>query len=149
MVKKVMERRPVVSKEKVNLHKEVFYAIRLSDNDNHTATLKEVAQFMKDNPDSKIKVVGYADKGTGNAKLNVMYAKRRAEQFKADLVKNYGCNAANIIIDSKGDTVQPFAENDKNRCVIVDGEGTREVTTYKDVEVEKTVMEKVERKVTE
>ena len=149
VVKKVMERRPVVSKEKVNLHKEVFYAIRLSDNDNHTATLKEVAQFMKDNPDSKIKVVGYADKGTGNAKLNVMYAKRRAEQFKADLVKNYGCNAANIIIDSKCDTVQPFAENDKNRCVIVDGEGTREVTTYKDVEVEKTVMEKVERKVTE
>ena len=64
-------------------------------------------------------------------------------------MKNYGCNAANIIIDSKGDTVQPFAENDKNRCVIVDGEGTREVTTYKDVEVEKTVMEKVERKVTE
>ena len=52
VVKKVMERRPVVSKEKVNLHKEVFYAIRLSDNDNHTATLKEVAQFMKDNPDS-------------------------------------------------------------------------------------------------
>ncbi|MBP5339213.1 MAG: OmpA family protein [Prevotella sp.] len=154
VVKKVMERRPVVSKEKVNLHKEVFYDVRLSDNDGHATTLKEVAQFMKDNPNSKIQVVGYADKVTGNAKLNVMYAKRRAEQFKADLVEKYGCNAANILIDSKGDTVQPFPNdidpgNNRNRCVIVDGEGTREVTTYKDVEVEKTVMEKVERKATE
>jgi len=26
-----------------------------------------------------------------------------------------------IVIDAKGDTVQPFSENDKNRCVIIIG----------------------------
>ena len=50
--------------------------------------------------------------------------------------------------DSKGDTVQPFAENDKNRCVIVDGEGTREYTDYEEGEVEKQVMQKVKKTVT-
>ena len=145
VTKMVKERRPVVKKEAYKLHKEVFYDIRISDNVDPSVIMKEVAQFMKDNPDSKVYVVGYADKGTGNPRLNTMYAKRRANQFKKDLVGKYGCNAANIITDSKGDTVQPFAENDKNRCVIVDSEGIREVTTYEEVEVEKTVMEKVTR----
>ena len=103
---------------------------------------------MKENPTSKVMIVGYADKGTGNARLNEMYARKRAETFKKDLIEKHGCNADNIVIDSKGDTVQPFPEdNDKNRCVIIDAEGKRQVTDYEEVEVEKTVMKKVEKKV--
>jgi len=72
----------------------------------------------------------------------------RANTFKQDLVQKHGCNAENIITDSKGDTVQPFPDdNDKNRCVIIDAEGQHKVTAYEEVEVEKTVMEKVEKKV--
>ena len=63
-----------------------------------------------------------------------MYAKKRAEQFKKDLIDRYGIDGSLITTDSKGDTVQPFAENDKNRCVIIDGEGVR---VYKEtIEVE-------------
>ena len=72
-------------------------------------------------------MVGYADKGTGNAALNVKYAKQRADQYKKELVDSYGADASRIITDSKGDKVQPFAENDKNRCVIVDGEAEKVV----------------------
>ena len=35
-----------------------------------------------------------------------------------------------ISVDYKGDTVQPFDENDKNRCVIIDGDGSHEETKY-------------------
>ena len=144
----VKERRPIQKTEAVKLHKEVFYAIRISDNVDPSVIQKEVAQFMKENPTSKVMIVGYADKGTGNARLNEMYARKRAETFKKDLIEKHGCNADNIVIDSKGDTVQPFPEdNDKNRCVIIDAEGKRQVTDYEEVEVEKTVMKKVEKKV--
>ncbi len=143
----VKEKRPVTKTEKVNLHKEVFYAIRVSDNDKPSAIMEQVAKFMSENPESKVYVVGYADKGTGNARLNEMYAKRRAETFKRDLVSRHQVDADRVIIDSKGDTVQPFAENDKNRCVIIDSEGTRTYTDYEEVEVQKQVMKKVQRTV--
>ena len=132
----------------VTLHKEVFYDIRVSDNVDPSIIQAEVAKFMKENPDSKVYIVGYADKGTGNARLNQMYAERRAETFKKDLVEKHGANADRIIIDSKGDTVQPFPDNnDKNRCVIIDATGKVKVQEFKEVEVEETVMEKVEKKV--
>ncbi len=124
------EKKAVVKQEAVKLHKEVFYQIRENTDEQPATAIKEVADFMKNHKDAKITVVGYADKGTGNAQLNKMYAQKRAQQFKDDLVKKYGCDAARISIDSKGDTVQPFAENDKNRCVIVDGTAVKEYTVY-------------------
>ena len=64
-------------------------------------------------------------------------------------MKEHGLDAKRITTDSKGDTVQPFPEdNDKNRCVIVKGEGTFKVTTYEEVEVEKQEMKKVKKTVT-
>lgn len=109
---------PVVEPEK--LHEEKFYKIRESDAD-ESRQMKRIADYLERNPDAKISVTGYADKGTGNAELNKKYAMERAESFKKTLVDDYGVDANRIITDSKGDTVQPFEENDKNRCVIVDG----------------------------
>ena len=141
VTKIVKERRPVQKTENVTLHKEIFYAIRVSENESPSAIMQQVAQFARDNKNVKITAVGYADKGTGNARLNRMYAQRRAETFLNDMVEKYGCDAALFTIDSKGDTVQPFEENDKNRCVIIDATGVREYTDYEEVDVEKTVME--------
>ena len=148
VVKKVKKQEPYMVEKPVTLHKEVFYDIRVSDNVDPSIIQAEVAKFMKENPDSKVYIVGYADKGTGNARLNQMYAERRAETSKKDLVEKHGANADRIIIDSKGDTVQPFPDNnDKNRCVIIDATGKVKVQEFKEVEVEETVMEKVEKKV--
>ena len=119
--------REVVKTEPVKLHREAFYAIRVSDNETPSAVLKDVADFMKTYKDVKVVVVGYADKGTGNARINLGYSQKRAEKFKADLVSRYGVDASRITVDAKGDSVQPFAENDKNRCVIVDATGVKEV----------------------
>ncbi|MBR1712266.1 MAG: OmpA family protein [Alloprevotella sp.] len=124
------EPKAVVKRDNVKLHKVIFYAIRVSDNEASSAVMKEVAEFMKKYKDVKVQVVGYADKGTGNAKLNAMYAQKRAENFKEDLVARYGVEADVISTDSKGDTIQPFDENDKNRCVIIDAEGINEYTVY-------------------
>ncbi|MBR1594604.1 MAG: OmpA family protein [Alloprevotella sp.] len=120
----------VTKRENVKLHKVIFYDIRMSDNEDPSAILQQVADFMKQYKDVRVFAVGYADKGTGTPQLNAKYAQKRAQQFKEDLVNRYGVNAESITIDSKGDTVQPFDENDKNRCVIIDAEGVREYTIY-------------------
>ena len=47
----------------------------------------------------------------------MMYAKGRAENV-AKALTAAGIDAARITVDAKGDTVQPFAENDMNRVTI-------------------------------
>ena len=64
-------------------------------------------------------VTGYADKGTGNPKINEGYSKARAERVAAALNEKYGVAKDDIKVDWKGDTVQPFAENNKNRVAII------------------------------
>jgi outer membrane protein OmpA-like peptidoglycan-associated protein len=72
---------------------------------------------MKANPDFNVALVGYADKETGSAAGNMKLSENRANVVKARLVK-LGVAAERISTAFKGDTVQPFAENNKNRCVI-------------------------------
>ncbi len=134
VVVKEKVKKEVTREEPVKLHKEVFYAIRVSENETPSAIMEQVAKFIKENKNVKVSIVGYADKGTGNARVNKMYAAKRADQFKKDLVNRHGIDASIITTDSKGDTVQPFAENDKNRCVIIDAEGIKVVKEIIEVE---------------
>ena len=80
--------------------------------------LDEIAAFLKLNPQAKVTVTGYADKGTGNAQINKRLGENRAKVVADRLVKQYRVDRSQIIVDSKGDTEQPFAENDKNRVSI-------------------------------
>ena len=148
---KVKEKKPVEKLEEKSIQEVVFYNIRESEANEGQGiekAIKDIADLMKTSDDAVFTITGYADKGTGNAKLNQKYAQQRAQSVTDKLVNEYGIDAARITTDSKGDTVQPFEENDKNRCVIVTGEGTFRVTTYEEVEVEKPSTKKVEKQVT-
>lgn len=120
--------RTIEKKVPVQLHEERFYKIREASADGYKAQMEKVARFLKDYPEATVTVTGYADKGTGNSTLNTKYAKQRADQYKKELVDSYGADGSRIITDSKGDTVQPFEDNDKNRCVIVEGKAEKIVT---------------------
>lgn len=120
----------------VTLHEEKFYGIRESNPEAKNAQMDRVANFLDTYKEAKVTVVGYADKGTGTAAINKKYAQKRADDFKAELVNKYNADANRIETDSKGDTVQPFAENDKNRCVIVDGKAEKTVMETKSRQVE-------------
>lgn len=148
----VKEKRPKEEMKKTTVEKYIFFNIRESDASKASGTdaaIKEAADLMKTSEDAQITVTGYADKGTGTPRINKTYAQKRAADVTDKLVKEHGLDAKRITTDSKGDTVQPFPEdNDKNRCVIVKGEGTFKVTTYEEVEVEKKEMKKVKKTVT-
>ncbi len=85
------------------------------------ATIKEIAQVLKDNPTVKIKVVGHTD-SDGNDKSNLDLSKRRAASVKNSLVKDFSIDEIRIETDGKGES-EPIVKNDsavnkaKNRRV--------------------------------
>ena len=97
-----------------------FYNIRVVNFDQEDdAKLQELVNYVKNGKVNMIYIKGYADKGTGNPYVNRKYAKQRAENIKKALVNKYGIDSKLIECLSYGDTVQPYPENDKNRCATI------------------------------
>jgi outer membrane protein OmpA-like peptidoglycan-associated protein len=125
VVEKVVEK-PVyidkiveVEKKAEPLRRDVFFTINSSRIDpTETQKIIDVVNYLNANPNAKVSITGYADKGTGNAQINARLGKSRAKVVTDRLVKEYKIDPSRIITDSKGDTEQPFAENDKNRVSI-------------------------------
>ncbi|MBR2155231.1 MAG: OmpA family protein [Bacteroidaceae bacterium] len=85
-----------------------------------TIVIDKVVAWIKNNPKGKISIEGYADKGTGTPAINMKYAQQRADKVAAAL-RAKGVPADKITVTVYGDTKQPFADNDQNRCVIIIG----------------------------
>ncbi len=79
--------------------------------------IDELVIYLNKYPNSKVSIIGYADKGTGNSKINDRLSKERAASV-SEALQNKGISEKRIITDAKGDTVQPFAVNDENRVSI-------------------------------
>ena len=109
----------------------VFYQIRESD---FTADeqLAAIGAFLADHRECKIDIKSYADVQTGNPRINMMYSKLRSEKAVKALL-DAGVNESQITANYYGDTVQPFAENDKNRVSIITATGMKDVKDKKTV----------------
>ena len=111
---------PVVEKKVEEIRRDIFFTInsnKISAKENQK--ILEVIDFLVKYPEAKVVVTGYADKGTGNDRINDRIAAKRAAAVVWMLEKRYGIPAERIIEESKGSRVQPFAENDKNRVSIM------------------------------
>ena len=110
---------PVVKDE--NITRNIFFNLRETKvSATEQAKITEIVSWLKEHPTAKVTVTGYADKGTGTAAINARYAKQRAESVTRELVKK-GIQASRITTDAKGDTIQPFGNNDDNRVTVVIG----------------------------
>ena len=97
-----------------------FYNIRVVNFDaEDDAKLQELVKYVNNDKVKMIYIKGYADKGTGNPYINRKYARQRAENVKKALINKYGIDPKMIECLSYGDTVQPYPENDKNRCATI------------------------------
>jgi OOP family OmpA-OmpF porin len=76
------------------------------------------AEYMKANPNATVKIVAYADRQTGTPAYNLALSEKRAKAVANALTNEYGIDSSRISIDWKGDTEQPYAENDWNRVAI-------------------------------
>ncbi len=106
-----------------DIKREIFFEIRSDSIDNEDAQITAVAEFLKTVKDAEISIVAYADKGTGNPKINMEYSKKRALSTQRKLVAKGVDPKVFKSVEWKGDTIQPYAENDKNRVSIIVGKG--------------------------
>ena len=98
---------------------DVFFKINSSAvNSSEEAKLQVLAQWIKEHPNAKVEITGYADAQTGTASYNKQLSEKRANRVAKILVEKYGIDKERITVTAKGDTVQPFSQNDKNRVVI-------------------------------
>lgn len=113
-----------VSVEKVVKVKELIpMTVRFEINsdkieDKQMANLQNIADYMKDNPEVKLSITGYADVQTGSSEYNLKLSEKRAETVKNSLVK-LGIKESKLEVGFEGDKVQQYEQNDWNRCSII------------------------------
>jgi len=122
VVEKIVEKpvpTPVpVEEKRETLRRDIFFTINsITIPVAERQKVQDIVDYMNKYPDAKVQITGYADKGTGNARINSRLSANRAQTVVSALIKK-GISSSRIISDSKGDTVQPFAANAKNRVSI-------------------------------
>ena len=78
------------------------------------ASVAMIAKYMKNHPESKILIKGYASP-EGNPELNQKLSEARAESVKKALVGRYGISASRLTTQGMGATDELFDEIDFNR----------------------------------
>lgn len=106
-----------------NIEKQIFFGLKKDGVDATQAQITEVAEFLKGVENGEITITSYADKKTGTPKVNMGYSKKRAESTRKALIQAGVDEKMIKTVEWKGDTVQPFPENDKNRVSIITGHG--------------------------
>ena len=88
-VEKIVYRDKEVTKE-ASIRRDLFFVIRGSEiSDSEKVKLEEVVAYLNRNPQAKVTVTGYADKGTGNARVNMKYSQARVDKVVNMLKEKY------------------------------------------------------------
>ena len=100
------------------MRQDIFFLINSSViRDSETSKINALVNYLNQHQNAKIAICGYADKGTGNANINERLSKERAHAVHEALLAK-GVSESRIVLDFKGDTIQPFNVNDDNRVCI-------------------------------
>lgn len=78
------------------------------------ASVAMIAKYMKNHPNSRLEIKGYASP-EGNPELNQKLSEKRAQSVKDVLVKRYGVAADRLVVKGMGATDELFDEIDFNR----------------------------------
>lgn len=121
IVEKIVERPIEIIKEvQQPMKRDVFFTISNTKiSVQEMQKVKEIAEYLKANPNAKVTITGYADKGTGSRAINLRLSNQRAQTVANTLMKQYGIASDRIVTESMGEAEhQPFAEPALNRVAI-------------------------------
>lgn len=120
-----MNQAPKVIKEETNALSSVRYVFFRIGSSKITAdqmpNVEMIAAYLKNHPESKVVIKGYASKD-GNEEFNIKLAAARAESVRDSLIKKYGIKASRIQAEGEG-IGNMFTEESWNRvsiCTIED-----------------------------
>lgn len=101
------------------LRRDIFFVIRGTKiSDEEMVKVREIAQYLYQHPAATVTITGYADKNTGNEKINRSLSEKRAKAVADTLKKQFGITPGRIITDAKGDLEQPYDTPEQNRVSI-------------------------------
>lgn len=113
----------IVEKTVPQLMEEIYFTInKYTINSTEKYKVRQIAEFMKENPDAKLTVTGHADSATGTAKYNQQISEKRVDTVVKSLVDDYGVDESRISKSAKGDTENKYSgdEMSLNRvCICV------------------------------
>lgn len=78
-----------------------------------------IAQYLKDNPRFKVRVIGYTDRKTGTSQINEKLSAERAQNVARILISDYNISRDRIKVEWVGDKEPPFDKPEWNRAVIL------------------------------
>ena len=78
-----------------------------------------IAQYLKDNPQFKVRVIGYTDRKTGTSQINEKLSAERAQNVARILISDYNISRDRIKVEWVGDKEPPFDKPEWNRAVIL------------------------------
>lgn len=97
----------------------VHFAIGKTDIDAQGwSVLERVGAYLNSNPTATVIITGYADKDTGTDAINERLSRERSKKVADALVARYGISQGRVAIDWRGDSMQPFMQNARNRAVL-------------------------------
>ena len=100
------------------LTRNVLFVINKYDiRDSEQYKIDEVVAALKENPDTKVRISGYADKATGTARRNMFLSQKRSEVV-AQAIQSAGIAKDRITTEYFGDTVNPFETPEENRVAV-------------------------------
>lgn len=121
---KIVEKE-VIKKEVADVYKTIPSTIPFKFNsaviqDVYDPLLYNIGTFLKENPNMKARIIGYADK-FGPINVNLKISEERAKAVAKVLTSEYGINPNRLMIEYVGKE-KPYYKNDNkwNRCAIVD-----------------------------
>ena len=102
----------------VAVERNLFFTIGKSViRDEEKGKIDELADVLRENPETIVTVTGHADAETGSAARNMELSKERAENVAA-AIEAAGIPSDRIIVRYVGDTENPFSSAEKNRVAI-------------------------------
>lgn len=117
-VKEKTPEAPVKAEKAEPIRENIFFALNSSKlRASEEPKIDILIAYLKKHTDSRIILTGYADKQTGNARINSRLSQQRAQKV-ADALIAAGIPESSITIDYKGDSVQPFGTPEENRVTI-------------------------------
>lgn len=78
-----------------------------------------IAQYLKENPQFKVRVIGYTDRKTGTSQINEKLSAERAQNVARILISDYNISRDRVIVEWVGDKEPPFDKPEWNRAVIL------------------------------
>ncbi|WP_029906898.1 OmpA family protein [Prevotella sp. 10(H)] len=107
-----------VSEEPVN--NVVLFSINKTKVEPHQeVNVYNVAKYLRENPDKKVRIVGYTDKATGTAAINERLSRERAQNVADLITGKYNIDKSRVMVNWEGQTNPPFDVTEWNRAVIL------------------------------